>query len=130
MDRRDFLKKIFQLSAVAGGVALGHLSGCDRYADNYGYYQNLYDDYPDGYSNGYGDGYGDYQNGYANTYDDYPEGYAPQDHLPEPLKQRTFYTPSDRGFEKTIGERIRYWRRLKREIKRPPEAEKDRDRSR
>lgn len=71
--------------------------------------------------------------GYAKGYryaHDYPEGYAPQDHLPEPLKQRTFYSPSDRGFEKTIGERIRYWRRLKREIKRPPEAEKDRDRSR
>jgi putative ATPase len=70
---------------------------------------------------GYGKGYR-----YAH---DYPEAYAPQDHLPELLKERIFYSPSDRGFEKTIAERIRYWR-LQREKERRPDAEKDRDRNR
>ncbi len=70
---------------------------------------------------GYGKGYR-----YAH---DYPGGYTPQDHLPEPLKERVFYSPSDRGFEKTIGDRIRYWRKRKREKERPPGPEKEQDRS-
>ena len=56
---------------------------------------------------GYGKGYR-----YAH---DYRQGYVPQTHLPDDIAGRVFYTPTDRGFERTILERIRYWRRLRRE---------------
>jgi putative ATPase len=52
---------------------------------------------------GYGKGYR-----YAH---DYREGYVPQTHLPEAIADKVFYTPTDRGFERTILERVRYWRR-------------------
>jgi hypothetical protein len=60
IDRREFLKKIGQWSAVVGGAALLGLSqeGC-------------YLDYPDGYCD-YGDGYSDY---YDDYYGDYGDGW-------------------------------------------------------
>jgi putative ATPase len=55
-------------------------------------------------------GYGkDYK--YAHNFD---EAYAPQEYLPDPLKGKIFYFPPERGYEKTIKERIEYWRELKR----------------
>jgi putative ATPase len=51
---------------------------------------------------GYGRGYQ-----YAH---DFKDGYAPQDYLPEELKGRVFYHPSDRGYEKTVKERLERWR--------------------
>ena len=52
---------------------------------------------------------------------DFEDAYAPQEYLPENLqgKGMTFYEPTDRGYEKTIGERMTYWKRL-REKKRHP----------
>ncbi len=38
----------------------------------------------------------------------YPDGYVPQEYLPEHLKSKTFYTPSPRGYEKTIQKRLDY----------------------
>ncbi len=55
---------------------------------------------------GYGRGYQ-----YAH---DFKEAYAPQDYLPEDLKGRVFYRPSDRGYEKTVKERLDRWRQLRR----------------
>jgi putative ATPase len=55
---------------------------------------------------GYGRGYQ-----YAH---DFKEAYAPQDYLPEELKGRVFYRPSDRGYEKTVKERLDRWRQLRR----------------
>jgi putative ATPase len=55
---------------------------------------------------GYGKGYR-----YAH---DYAEGYAAQAYLPDALAGRKFYHPTDRGYEKMIGERMRRWRELKR----------------
>jgi len=52
---------------------------------------------------GYGRGYR-----YAH---DYPEALAPQEHLPEALKGRNYYRPTDRGYEKTVGERLAFWRK-------------------
>ncbi len=40
----------------------------------------------------------------------FPEALVKQDYLPEKLKGRVFYKPSDRGFEKVLGERLKAWR--------------------
>ncbi len=40
-------------------------------------------------------------------------GVADQTHLPEELAGRTFYQPTERGYEKTIGERMAYLAELK-----------------
>lgn len=67
---------------------------------------------------GYGDGYR-----YAH---DYPEGYAPQEYLPEPLRNRRFYQPTNRGYEKTIRERMEYWRKQKAEANRQESGDSSR----
>jgi len=54
---------------------------------------------------GYGKGYK-----YAH---DYKGAYTTQEYLPEKLKGRRFYFPSERGYEKTIKERIEKWRKKK-----------------
>lgn len=51
---------------------------------------------------GYGAGYQ-----YAH---EFPEGYAPQDYLPDGLRERTFYEPSGFGVEKEIAKRLEWWR--------------------
>lgn len=53
---------------------------------------------------GYGRGYR-----YAHNYAD---AVASQQYLPDKLKGRTYYQPVERGYEKTIKERLEYWRRL------------------
>ncbi|MBV9930476.1 MAG: replication-associated recombination protein A [Alphaproteobacteria bacterium] len=59
---------------------------------------------------GYGKGY---------TYDhDQEGGFSGDDYWPEEMEPRTFYTPTDRGFEKRIAERMAWWdeqRRAKRD---------------
>ncbi len=54
----------------------------------------------------------DYGRGYryAHAFD---EGFAPQDYLPEALRGRRYYRPTERGYEKTIAERMRYWQSLR-----------------
>jgi putative ATPase len=47
---------------------------------------------------GYGKGYK-----YAH---DYPDAIVDQEHLPEPLRGKRFYSPTDRGFEQTVRERM------------------------
>ncbi|MBW1739994.1 MAG: replication-associated recombination protein A [Deltaproteobacteria bacterium] len=54
---------------------------------------------------GYGKGYK-----YAH---DFSGAYIPQVYLPEELRGQVFYTPTERGYEKTIKERLERWRRLK-----------------
>jgi putative ATPase len=54
---------------------------------------------------GYGKGYR-----YAH---DFPDAYVPQDYLPEQLKGRHFYEPTDRGYEKDIKGLLEKWRDLK-----------------
>jgi putative ATPase len=54
-------------------------------------------------------GYGrDYK--YAHNY---KNAFVAQDYLPEQLKGQVFYTPSERGYEKIVKERLDKWRRLK-----------------
>lgn len=50
---------------------------------------------------GYGKGYK-----YAH---EHPGHFVRQQHLPDSLKDKTYYEPSDQGFEKTVGERLREW---------------------
>ncbi|MFO7962936.1 MAG: replication-associated recombination protein A [Desulfobacterales bacterium] len=54
---------------------------------------------------GYGKGYQ-----YAH---DAPDAYIPQDYLPEKLEGTRVYSPTDRGYEKTIKLRLEKWRQLK-----------------
>ncbi|MDA3898674.1 MAG: replication-associated recombination protein A [Desulfobacteraceae bacterium] len=54
---------------------------------------------------GYGKGYK-----YAHNYKD---GFVPQDHLPEKLQNKIFYTPTSRGYEKIVKDRLDKWRALK-----------------
>jgi putative ATPase len=40
-----------------------------------------------------------------------------QDYLPDKLKGQQFYSPTNRGFEKTIKERLDRWRQLMQQSK-------------
>jgi putative ATPase len=51
---------------------------------------------------GYGKGYQ-----YAHNH---PQAYVHQEYLPDKLKGRTYYRPTDRGFEKIIARRLALWR--------------------
>jgi len=54
-------------------------------------------------------GYGkDYK--YAHNHAD---AYIPQEYLPEKLRGQTYYTPTDRGYEKVIKERLEKWLKIK-----------------
>ena len=56
---------------------------------------------------GYGKGY---------QYDhDAEGGFSGDDYWPEEMEARTFYAPTDRGFERKIAERIEHWESLRRE---------------
>ncbi|MGA6926521.1 MAG: hypothetical protein WBY88_12610, partial [Desulfosarcina sp.] len=55
---------------------------------------------------------------------DFKDGYAVQEYLPNTLADSLFYRPSDRGYERLIGERLKRWRALKEktgenDVKRP-----------
>jgi putative ATPase len=46
---------------------------------------------------------------------DFSDAYVPQEYLPEELRGRgaPFYRPTDRGYEKILGERLEQWRKLR-----------------
>ena len=54
----------------------------------------------------------DYGKGYRYAHD-FQEGIRSQEHLPEALRGTRFYRPTERGYEKMIGERMAYWENLK-----------------
>ncbi len=60
---------------------------------------------------GYGEGYK-----YAHDFDD---GVVGQQNLPDNLKGRTYYAPVDRGFERTLGERLERIRKIYRQTGEP-----------
>jgi len=54
--------------------------------------------------------------GYGKDYKyahDYKGGYVPQEHLPEKLHGRIFYSPTNRGYEKIVKQRLDGWRKMK-----------------
>ncbi len=58
--------------------------------------------------------------GYGKDYKyahDYKEGFTPQDYLPEKLQGKLYYSPTDRGYEKIIKQRLEKWRKLKKGLK-------------
>jgi putative ATPase len=56
---------------------------------------------------GYGAGY---------EYDhDAPQAFSGQDYFPEEVGRQEFYSPVERGFEREIGKRLAYWRKLREE---------------
>src|SRR5947199_2555525 len=59
---------------------------------------------------GYGAGYE-----YAHAFE---HAYVPQEYLPEVLRGTRWYEPSEFGYEKTIAERMEFWRQVKERIER------------
>src|SRR4029434_1390244 len=45
---------------------------------------------------------------------EFDEHFAPQNYLPRAIAGMTFYTPSDVGYEQTVGERLERWRAVQR----------------
>ncbi|MBU4582225.1 MAG: replication-associated recombination protein A [Proteobacteria bacterium] len=56
----------------------------------------------------------DYGKGYLYAHD-FTDAYIPQEYLPDELRGKggRFYRPTDRGYEKIIGERIEQWRKIR-----------------
>lgn len=53
--------------------------------------------------------------GYGRDYryaHDFQDAYVPQQHLPDKLRGRRFYHPTERGYEQTVKRRLDHWRRL------------------
>jgi putative ATPase len=46
---------------------------------------------------------------------DYPDHFIEEEYLPENLKGRTYYHPTEQGFEREIKKRLEYWRRKRNE---------------
>ena len=54
--------------------------------------------------------------GYGKGYQyphDYPDHFVEEEYLPENLKGKIYYHPSDQGFEREIKKRLEYWRKRK-----------------
>lgn len=56
----------------------------------------------------------DYGSGYIYDHDT-PEGFSGQDYFPETLGRQSFYTPPERGFEREINKRLKYWSKIREE---------------
>ena len=54
----------------------------------------------------------DYGTGYEYAHD-LPDAVAAMDCLPSSLRNRTYYEPKDRGFEKEIKRRLEGWKQIK-----------------
>ncbi len=58
--------------------------------------------------------------GYGRDYryaHDFRDAYVPQQYLPDKLRGRRFYHPSERGYEQTVKRRLDHWRRLQAAVK-------------
>jgi putative ATPase len=60
-----------------------------------------------------------YGRGYRYAHEE-PEAQVDQEHLPDKLRGKRFYFPTERGFEKTIRERLAYWERVRAKAKEAP----------
>jgi putative ATPase len=55
-----------------------------------------------------------YGSGYAYDHDQ-PDAFSGQDYWPEALGRRTFYEPTERGFEREVRKRLEWWQKLRKE---------------
>ena len=56
--------------------------------------------------------------GYGKDYQyphDFPDHFVAEEYLPENLKGRSYYRPTEQGFEREIRRRLEYWKKRKRE---------------
>ena len=53
-----------------------------------------------------------YADGYAYDHDE-KEAFSGQNYFPHAIHREEYYRPSDRGYEKEISKRIRYWAKLR-----------------
>lgn len=53
-----------------------------------------------------------YGKGYAYDHDT-DAGFSGQNYFPDGMERQTFYTPTDRGHEKRVAERLAYWAELR-----------------
>ncbi|RMF12564.1 MAG: replication-associated recombination protein A, partial [Alphaproteobacteria bacterium] len=53
-----------------------------------------------------------YGKGYAYDHDR-PEGFSGQNYFPDEMKRERFYVPPERGFEREIVKRLKYWEKLR-----------------
>ena len=58
----------------------------------------------------------DYGKGYRYAHD-YPGAYIAQEYLPEKLRGETYYTPTNRGYEKIIKQRLEKWYKIREKAK-------------
>ena len=66
--------------------------------------------------------------GYGKNYKyahNYLDAIVDQDYLPEELKKQVYYTPTNRGYEKIIKDRMNYWQRLKQSLAKKPKLRKN-----
>ena len=54
----------------------------------------------------------DYGRGYQYAHN-FDNAYIPQEYLPEGITSQKYYLPTDRGYEKTIKERMVYWEKIR-----------------
>jgi putative ATPase len=65
-----------------------------------------------------------YGKGYQYAHDD-TEALVEQDHLPDEIAGQTFYTPTNRGYEAVVRDRLIKWRKILKERTRTHEQKND-----
>lgn len=58
---------------------------------------------------------------------DYPDAFVSQEYLPETLRGRQYYFPTERGFEKIVKQRLEKWRKIKKSQPSKPRDQHDVD---
>ena len=57
--------------------------------------------------------------GYGKEYKyphDYPDHFVEEEYLPENLRGRTYYHPTEQGFEREVKKRLEYWRKRRTKV--------------
>jgi putative ATPase len=65
-----------------------------------------------------------YGAGYAYDHDT-EEAFSGQNYFPDGIERRAFYRPAERGFEREIGKRLRYWAKLRDAAEKADDGERE-----
>jgi putative ATPase len=63
-----------------------------------------------------------YSKGYRYAHD-FADAFTAQEYLPEDIRAHRYYHPTDRGYEKTVKQRLEGWRQMTRENRREAHGE-------